>query len=299
MALNHNHRLAVFATIAESLRLTWALRVPYLVMVMLAALPGTIAVALGLLDPMKALMAIDETSGYGPLADFPFGTLALFWLGGILIVVVYAIFWYRYILLGPAGALKFGVAAFNGMLWRSLGGGLVVAATCLVVVLVTVTATALLGGTAMTMLGLEQGVATVILMILMIVVGYGPPLALALRMSLIFPAIALGEKFTLAESWSATRGSTGRMLGAILAVVAPTMALLMALNFGIFFALGFDILEPEGAWAAIDYWWISLALAPLGYLPMTLFCTIVAIGFRDLSGSGTAPQLSGQQSLAH
>ena len=118
------------------------------------------------------------------------------------------------------------------------------------------------------------------------------------RLSLVFPAIAVGERMTLSQSWAATQGSTLAFGGAILAGAAPMMALAWGLYFAVFALLGINVLDPLATAAIYDRWPVHLALGPVWMLGSAMAFTVVAVAFRDL-GDGPATAEEPDLSYAH
>lgn len=300
MALNSNDRIAVFATMAEALGRTWQLKLPLAVLAYLMVVPWAIAMALGFFDPLSDFMAISATQDYSAImGQYPYGTLLILWVAGGAISIVFAIFWYRYLLLGREGALKFGLGAFNGMFWRMFGYGVVVLlAAFVVLILCFVLAVAI--ATVLTMV-FAQGSQTAAFGFGFIagLAAYIVPVALVVRFSLVFAAIAVGESLSLGESWALTRGTTWRIFGALMLLFVPFGILVYAINFAVLYALGVNLFDPQSVAAVFDLWWVTLVLAPLMTLPMALAYAVVALAYRDLSGPGGATVPAGDQSFAH
>jgi hypothetical protein len=278
MALNENNRLAVFRTIAECLSLTWLLRLPYLTLVILVALVAwTGPTALGFYDPFLELAALGLPPGFG---KFPFGTWLLMVLLSIVGILVFEIFWYRYLLLGPDRALRLGLSEFNGIFWRSLGYLLVLWIAMALALLPVVVFIGLVLAIEDQLGPLAAGSLT----FLLVMAGLLLVLALLTRLSLVFPAVAVKEPLKLKGSWAATRGSTWRMVGALLVLYIPSFLLVYGANFGVFYAMGINMFLPQNTLAMYEHWVVTFVLSPLWYLPVALFFAVLAIAFRDLVG---------------
>lgn len=292
MALDPHGNLAVFRTIGEAVTLTKTHGKPYVVLVLLVALPWAVATALGYFDALGAYAAraAEGTGGTG-LEGYPIGTLLGLWAGGFFIIVVFGIFWYRYVLLGAEGALKFGLGQFTGMFWRSTGYGLVLLVVCLVALAISTVVVSLVGGVIGAALStVLQPTVLVVVIVPLVLVAYAAPLAVMARLSLPFPAMALGEGLSFGESWARTRGSTWRLVGSFVTASLPVALVGYALTFGLYYVLlGINILDPVHAAAATEYWWVTLLLSPVMYLPIALSLAIIAIAYRDL-GSNPATE---------
>ncbi|MDH3594518.1 MAG: hypothetical protein OEM93_06660 [Rhodospirillales bacterium] len=296
MALDPHSNLAVFSTIGEAVMLIRTHIKPYVVLVLLVTLPWAAAAALGYFDDLGAYaaQAADGQGGYS-LEGYPIGTLLILWTGSFFIMVVFGIFWYRYVLLGAEGALKFGLGQFNGMFWRTTGYGLLLLVVCLVALAVSTVVVSLVGGVVGALLGAAAQPAVLIVIIVpLVLVAYAAPLAFMARLSLPFPAVALGEGLSFGESWSRTRGSTWRLVGAFLTASLPVALVGYALTFGLYYVLfDINIWNPAHAAAATDYWWVTLLMSPVMYVPVALCLAIVAIAYRDLGSSPAAETAPG------
>ena len=299
MALNQDDHFAAFASLTEACRLTWALRLPYLVLVVLVTVPWAAAMALGAFDQFGTYAALGaDVDPTAQLAAMPWSEMSVMWVGSYVLMTVFGIFWYRYMLLGPGEALKFGFGAFNGMVWRSLGYGLAVLIPAILLLIVVIFLVSLIVGVAVGLLSAIMGEAAFFIAMPLMLVAYAVPLAFLARLSFCFPAIALGESLSFRESWARTKGSAWRMAGAFaLASLAPFLfvyALQFAAVYGLF---GLNMLQPENTAAVLELWWIGFILSPLYYLPVALCFSLVAIAYRDLTGTG-AVELPAGASLA-
>lgn len=224
MPLNKDNRLAVFATVAEAVRRTWVLKVPLVILVYLIALPwnGVTVARLGgwLIELMR--LVPDGLSGSFPayaayifLAVFTYGTWALFWLGGTVLIVLFALIWYRYLLLDRSAALTFGPEQLKCAFWRLLRYAIPVAVLFAAANLLNFTyiSRSIYGLSREAALGpyLTNGMAWVAYA----VCAYFLPLVLLIRFSFSTSTAALDQRFSLRDSWSSTRGSTWRLILAI------------------------------------------------------------------------------------
>lgn len=300
MALNSHGNLAVFRTVGEAVALTRTNVKPYVILVLLVTLPWAAAAALGYFDALGAYaaQAADGQGAYS-LEGYPIGPLLVMWIGGFFIMVVFGIFWYRYTLLGAEGTLKFGLAQFIGMFWRTTGYGLVVLLVCLVALVISTVVVSLIGGVIGVLLGADRGSGIlVVITVPLVLVAYAVPLAFMARLSLPFPAVALGKSLSFDDSWSRTRGETWRLVGAFLTASLPVALLTSSLMFGLYYTLlDINLWDPAHAAAATGYWWVTLLLSPVMYLPVALCLATIAIAYRDL-GSYLAAEPAADMSYA-
>ena len=87
---------------------------PFVVLTVLFMLPTIGADVLGWFDSMYAFnqQAANDVSSVD-LGEFPFGEVLLGLGLGFFVLSGFGIFWYRYLLLGTQGALKFGIAELS------------------------------------------------------------------------------------------------------------------------------------------------------------------------------------------
>jgi hypothetical protein len=295
MALNGFDRFAVWDSAKESLRLTWDHHLPYLVLVAVMMLPWAAMMAIGMFDALSGYAArmAENPQGYG-LKGYPVGDLLILWAGAFFTMALFGIFWFRYMLLGREQALRFGPAEFNGMFWRTTGYGLAVVAIGLVLLFLAAVAGAITGGVIAAALGMVIGQAAMVVMLPVMLVVYALPLAVMVRLSLPFPAIALGQRLSLRESWSRTKGATWRIVGAMAAIGLPAALAGYALQWGLFYGLfGLNMWQPGDAALVMDHWWLTLILAPVTFASVALCFAIVAIAYRDLTRGGAAEAPAG------
>ena len=291
MAVNPQNRLAVFRTVGEAFAITWVLPTPYLVLVVLIMLPWAVMSALGLFDSFHDFTEL-AARGQEELAlqSYPIGAMLVFYIFGYLAFVLFGIFWYRYVLLGPEGALRFGIAELNGMFWRTAGYGLAVLLIYFAAGIGLIMGLSLLGGLIHAISGTSSGLFVSMVTFVTLLVGYLVPLALLARLSLPFPAFALGQRLSMRQSWSLTKGSAWRIVGALLTASLPVSLIAYALYFVLFYSLfRLNPLLPEHAAKSFDYWWFTLLLGPAYFLPLALCLAVVAFAYRDL-GRRPAPE---------
>lgn len=290
MALNPQNRIAVSDTVAETLKLTWALFLPYMVIAVLFTLPFVAAGGLGLFDSLDEFtrQAQDRAAGEN-LDQLPFGEFLLVLGLGFIALSGFGIFWYRYLLLGPRNALKFGFAELNSMIWRFTGYGLLVMAAGLVIFTVATLLGCLLGRFVCGMLGQSGTSLANAIQLAFVVLAYLWPLGLAARTALIFPAMAIGRPITLSEAWATSKDTAGNLIWALLAVSVPLLLLSWGVHSGLSSALGIDLLA-RSQFSADSYWWIDLLLSPVSNLWLAAMLGVVAIAYRDLVSRVQMPE---------
>ena len=140
-------------------------------------------------------------------------------LAGILGYALMAILWHRYVLLGHGGTdLRPGARLFGAYVWRAIVLGFVQFLAALPI------------GLAMLLLGGLTGSSPAALLLIGLVAGVAF-LWLALRLSLVLPAAALGHVMSVRESWRATEplASTLWALAVLLAVVNTLLGVIASI----------------------------------------------------------------------
>lgn len=286
MALDHRNRLAVFRTVQESFAVTWALKIPYLVIVLLVATPWAVAADFGLLDSVVEYASRGAAADAGnALGAFPLSTLLVIWAGSFIMMVIFGIFWQRYVLLGREGESNLGLALLSAVLMSGSGIGLTIAVglVALVLALVLVVVVGSLLGSLLT-----DAAGPIVFLVAppLTIVAYAVPLTLLAQLSLVFPIIAVGERTQFDVSWRRAMSAGWRLFAALLLAGIPAALFAFAMQTLVFHAaFGADVMDPRFAGAATYSWWISFALSPLICLPIALCYSIVAIAFRNLAGS--------------
>lgn len=149
------------------------------------------------------------------------GLLALFGLSALLGYVLMAILWHRYVLLNGSDRdhdLRPSPAIVLSYVWRAIVVGLLQMLATIPIVIATAALGAIIGMTAgvggSTFLGLVVGLLSGVIFVW-----------IALRLSIVLPAAALGQHMKIGESWRETAPISGALWG--------VAALLAAINIGI------------------------------------------------------------------
>lgn len=293
MALNRKGRIAVFATLGQAIALTWALRLPFIVLAYLALLPWLVAPLFGLYQPFQDMAAqpvpSDPAQAFERVPVLPLVVMGAMILA---ITILFNVFWFRYLLLGRQGALKLTLAAFNHAFWRTLvrivAVGLATATLFFVLAVLFVSLGSFVGQVH-ELLGEVLAVAAMLL-------AYLLPFAYMVRLSLVFPACAVDERLSFSASWSVTRGSTWRLIGALLLFDVPFLIVGQFLNsllLFVFLADSIDFADPSTIFAGPGFWIVAAIMAPILWLPYAVSYAIVAVAYRDLARQGNAGQGEG------
>lgn len=293
MALHEKNRLATFGTIAEALRLTWALRVPYVILAVLFTIPNVAITELGLYDPLNEFTAqAQNVGGTEILAQFPIGTTLFTLVFGFAMLSGFGILWYRYLLLGPTGALKLHAGQFLGMLSRFIGYGFLVMIVGIIATIIVTFSASFLGKAVNGLIETSETPLAHVIVVTFVALASAWSLRYAARTTLIFPAIALGRSGTLRDAWAASKESAGSLLWAIVVPVVPLLLLSAGVYAAFSAVLGVDLLVgatvSKGA-----YWWMDLVLSPVSNLTLAVMLGVVAIGYRDLTAHEPVPGMAG------
>jgi hypothetical protein len=113
-----------------------------------------VAAALGLFESLRAFTEQAKNGKASEMiGQFPIGYTVPALVLGLTVLSGFGIFWYRFLLLGREGALKFGFAELNGMIWRFSGYGLMVMFAGFVVRTIATLVGCLLGALVSRLLG--------------------------------------------------------------------------------------------------------------------------------------------------
>ncbi len=213
---------------------------------------------------------------------------------GFVPYTLFGVAWHRLTLLGPTQGAPVTFPSWKPRHWRFLG--YVMAVTGLFYLLVLPFMALGLGDPG------AEGAATVGTKILLLAsAGLAAAVALPyvlLRFSFVFPAVAVDEEYTLANSWAHTRGQGFRLLATLFVTALPMLAAIWAVS-----SLLGVLLLPEIASSAQDsgmsprdalhqalrdnavaFGLAQLVLAALNYILAALMVSAVSISFRFCTG---------------
>jgi len=120
-----------------------------------------------------------------------------------------------------------------------------------------------------------------------------------MRLSFVFPAVAVDEAYRLKHSWTHTKGQGLRLLGALFLTAIPVLALAWVVS-ALFGVLPFA--EPEAQMGAViaensvAIFVSQVVVVALNYVLMALVVSIISIAFR--SCTGWVPALGGPPNLS-
>jgi len=171
--------------------------------------------------PLMLSMAIEVLSFYGH------GAALLLTLLSFIPYTLFAVAWHRVTLLGPAAAAPRLMPSWSVRHWRFLGYSL---AVMLISFLVWIPFGAAFGVILSRGQGMEMspGQAGLLMILgLAVALGFG---YLSMRLSFVFPAVAVDENYRLTHTWAHTRGQGFRLLWTVILAAIPMVAVLWILG---------------------------------------------------------------------
>ncbi len=219
---------------------------------------------------------------------------ALAILVAILSFVPYTIFgvsWHRLTLLGPSAGAPSVAPSWNRRHWRFLGYALAVT---------------LIGYGLMLMIMLSGMLLASAIGFLAGFIIFGGLIVFfywMMRLSFVFPAVAVDEAYRLAHAWTHTRGQGFRLIGLMILTTVPMIVAYWVLGgiLGLAFLgdlampMGMEGAAPEAmmqgfvAENAARLMVFQLFMAAVGYLLTALLVSAISIAFRSCTGWVPAP----------
>ncbi len=271
-------KLPVGATFAEAYSLVFA-RLGLLVEA--AAIPYLISTVLAVLSFM---------------AQSNWALAMLVVILGFVPYTIFGVSWHRLTLLGPSAGAPSVMPAWKRRHSRFLGYALAVTLIGYSLMLVIVLSGALLavplGASAEWFLALAVIFGGSIVFVYMI-----------MRLSFVFPAVAVDETYRLAHAWTHTRGQGFRLIGLMIITAVPMIAVSWALGGILGLAFLGDLTMPTGtegaapeatmqdfmAENAAAFILIQLIMVAVNYLLAALMVSAISIAFRSCTGWVPAP----------
>ncbi len=224
---------------------------------------------------------------------------------GFVPYTIFGVAWHRVTLLGPTAGAPPLVPAWRQRHWRFLG---YLAAVTLIGYGVTV----MVFSIALTVVqpggALMPRALSVVLVTGALILAY-----VMMRLSFVFPAVAVDEAYRLKHSWIHTKGQGLRLLGALLLTAIPMLALVWVVS-ALFGAIlftetgapaGQGSAAPEAqmevvmAESSVAVFVSRMVMAALVYVLMALVVSVISIAFRTCTGwvpaAGGAPVARGEE----
>ena len=282
-------RLPIWMTVAATYR---SVLVEHLRLLPKAAFaPFLISLALQIAHTSLAGIA-DPQTGTPPQAGLAGLVFALL---GFVPYVIFGVAWHRLVLLGPAAAPPSLMPGWRARHWRFYGFVLLITLALALLVVLFWAAIALVTGIGQSLEAegatpeaiapgawwlLVLGVPAVIL-----VVGW-----LAARLSFVFPAAAVDERYGLTNAWQQTRGQGLRIFAAFVLVSLPPLAasfLLIMVSGGSVYLVAPPQGEPGAAavtLGSVTVFAMTVGMIVIGYISMALGVTVLSKAFQACSG---------------
>ncbi|MEM7223119.1 MAG: hypothetical protein AAF495_09090 [Pseudomonadota bacterium] len=262
----------------------WSMKWLYVALVLLITLPWGLATGFGLFEPLFALQSMDpETDPAVFWAEFPLGLLIITFMGSLFTGWVFAVVWTRTLLLGPRDALRIGLGEGLVMLGRFAVGGLAVGIGAMLLLVLALCLILLVLLPLCSVIGLPDALLSTLGFGIGVLVGYLVPMAFLARTFLIFPAIAVGQRMSLIDSWAAMKGSTFSVVAVTTIFFLAAGALSSGIQLVVFGLLGIDFFDPAQSAAAQSHWVIGYLLGPINWLPAAVFWAVAALAYQTLS----------------
>ncbi len=208
---------------------------------------------------------------------------------GFVPYTIFGVAWHRVTLLGPAAGAPPLVPAWRQRHWRFLG---YLAAVTLIGYGVAVMVFSIAFSVVQPGAEIRPRAWSVVLVTGALILAY-----VMMRLSFVFPAVAVDEAYRLKHSWTHTKGQGLRLLGALLLTAIPMLALLWTVS-ALFGALLFtEPAPPAGQMEAViaensvAIFVSQMIMAALNYVLMALVVSVISIAFR--SCTGWVPALGG------
>ncbi len=229
-----------------------------------------------------ALIALSFAVPPSPLLGGLFAVL------GFLPYTIFGVAWHRLTLLGPQAGAPPLVPGWGRRHWRFLG-------YLILVMLIGYGVTALVFSIFFTVVR-PQGDLVPASWGLLLMLGISVLAYVMMRLSFVFPAVAVDENYRLRHAWTHTKGQGLRLLGAAIVAAVPMVAVIWAVSAllgALLFveaAPGQDALPGEADMAAfLDANLGAIVLtqavtAAINYVLMALMVSVISIAFRTCTG---------------
>ncbi|MEX0852565.1 MAG: hypothetical protein WD036_04680 [Bauldia sp.] len=269
-------RLPIFATLRDALALVWRDRRDFVAFAYLPVIANAL-LGVALQSSLPSPLPNDAAALIASLSGVTIAIWLVSLVATIGFYIVFALAWHRRCLL-PGETTTVGAALrWRARHWRFFG---VTMALAIGVILAAVVLNFAAAPVAAALFAGNSGAGGIFSVVLSFIV-----VTLAMRFLLLFPAIAIDEPMTPAESWRRTRGN-----GATLFMLLFAISLAIAIVHQI---LVLAWVTALGSFAANGSLLALLALAllvqSLAFIGVALMTTVVSIAYRELDGSAAAP----------
>ena len=262
-----------------------------------ALLPFLLSFAIG--KTLTSLAVPGDPAGIGLLPLMALGLL------GYVPIILFAVAWYRLLLLGPAQAPPRLLPTWGRRHWRQLGYTLALLLIFMIaggvlMAIVLISIALIIGIESQALNDQPVGIAAGLVTVLVVCTLVG---AVLLRFCFIYPAAAVDEDYGFGESWRHTKGQTLRLLTSVVLTSLPPFAVLALLGsvLGVSAQIS-EAMEGDGSPPAdlgSSYLTYEILSNCVSYLWIALLVGLVAFAFRTCTGwvpaspSGPAPGSAG------
>ena len=210
---------------------------------------------------------------------------------GFVPYTIFGVSWHRLTLLGPSAGAPSVTPAWDRRHSRFLGYALAVT-----LIGYGLSTAIVLGGV---LLAVPLGESAVLIVALAVAVGGSTAFFyMMMRLSFVFPAVAVDEAYRLVHAWSHTRGQGFRLIGLVILTAVPMIAASWALGgiLGLAFLgdltmlTGTEGVPPEAvtqdfvAGNTVPFIVLQLIMVAFNYLLTALMVTAISIAFRRCTG---------------
>ena len=214
---------------------------------------------------------------------------ALVMILGFVPYTIFGVSWHRLTLLGPSAGAPSVTPAWDRRHSRFLGYALAVTligySLWIAIVLSGVLLTMPLGGSTVLILAVVFGGSVAFFYMMM-------------RLSFVFPAVAVDEAYRLTHAWTHTRGQGLRLIGLMILTAVPMVAASWALGGILGLAFLGDLTMPTATQGAppeaamqdfvaghtVPFIVLQLIMVAVNYLLTALMVTAISIAFRSCTG---------------
>ncbi len=218
---------------------------------------------------------------------------------GLVPYTLFGVAWHRLTLLGPAAGAPVVFPSWHRRHWRFIGYVMsMIGLSFLLTYFISV------AGSGM----VDDDAPGRVLLLILAVIAVGLALSyMMMRVSFVFPAVAVDEDYGLANSWAHTRGQGFRLLATLFVTALPMLVAIWAVSslLGVLLLPEIAASDPESGMSpeealrqalrnnAASFALAQLVLAALNYIFAALMVSVVSISFRLCTGwvpaAGTGP----------
>lgn len=228
--------------------------------------------------PLGDFIANEEvTPQWPPSTEFLLKITAALALAAMQVfsLVLFCTAWYRLILLGQARAYPRFFYPLNRRHLRLLGYSWLVGAVIAVLLLIVILL-------AFPLLGVGAGIG--ISHLILIPISFYILIVVPLRFSYLFPAVAVDERYRLADSWRHTRKQTLKLIGGSILCLLPATVAAGFLGADVSFGISITFGEETAAQPALPPFLLAVIAYLVSSFNSLVMAAFIAIAFRTSTG---------------